>query len=220
MAKIAKVFGREILDSRGNPTVEVDVTFDNGHMGRVGVPSGASTGAYEAHELRDKDPKRYLGKGVHKAVENVNSVLAPALAGKNFTTVEEFDAGLLEIDGTENKSKLGANAILGVSMAAAKAAAASEGVSLFRYLGGDKATKLPVPLMNVVNGGAHANNGMDVQEFMIAPVVGGRFSESLRAGSEIFHCLKKIIDEKACPPLLGTRAGLPQTWQKISKPCS
>lgn len=207
MAKIAKVFGREILDSRGNPTVEVDVTLDNGHYGRVGVPSGASTGAYEAHELRDKDPKRFLGKGVLKAVDNVNSILASALIGKNFTSVKDFDALLLEVDGTENKSNLGANAILGVSMAAAKAVAASEGVSLFRFLGGDKATKLPVPLMNVVNGGAHANNGMDVQEFMIAPVVGGRFSESLRAGSEIFHCLKKIIDEKGMPTAVGDEGG-------------
>ena len=207
MAKITKVHGREILDSRGNPTVEVEVTLDSGAMGRVGVPSGASTGAYEAHELRDNDPKRYLGKGVQKAVDNVNSKLAPVLMGKTFSTVDEFDSLLLDADGTENKSKLGANAILGVSMAAAKAAAITEGVSLYRYIGGDKATKLPVPLMNVVNGGAHANNGMDVQEFMIAPVVGGRFSESLRAGCEIFHQLKKIIDEKGMPTAVGDEGG-------------
>ena len=207
MAKIKKVHGREILDSRGYPTVEVEVTLDSGAMGRVAVPSGASTGAYEAHELRDKDPTRYLGKGVQMAVESVNTTLALILKDKDFSTVEEFDALLLEADGTENKSKFGANALLGVSMAAAKAAALTEGVSVYRYLGGDQATKLPVPLMNVINGGAHANNEIDVQEFMIMPVVGGRFSEALRAGCEIFHNLRKIIDEKGMSTAVGDEGG-------------
>jgi len=207
VAKIKKVHGREILDSRGYPTVEVEVTLDSGAMGRVAVPSGASTGAYEAHELRDKDPTRYLGKGVQMAVESVNTTLALILKDKDFSTVEEFDALLLEADGTENKSKFGANALLGVSMAAAKAAALTEGVSVYRYLGGDQATKLPVPLMNVINGGAHANNEIDVQEFMIMPVVGGRFSEALRAGCEIFHNLRKIIDEKGMSTAVGDEGG-------------
>ncbi|MCC7406332.1 MAG: phosphopyruvate hydratase [Bdellovibrionales bacterium] len=207
MAKITRIHGREILDSRGNPTVEVDVILGTGFHGRVGVPSGASTGAHEAHELRDKDPKRFLGKGVRKAVDNVNQVFAPALVGKDFSTITDFDARLLELDGSENKSKLGANALLGVSLAFAKAKAASEHLSLFKFLGGDKARKLPVPLMNVVNGGAHANNGVDVQEFMIAPVVGGNFADSLRAGSEIFHTLKKIIDEKGMPTAVGDEGG-------------
>ena len=171
MGKIERIHGREILDSRGNPTVEVEVILSSGFRGRVAVPSGASTGAHEAHELRDKDPKRFGGKGVLNAVKNVNQVLAPPLLGHHFTDIEKFDALLLEMDGTENKSQLGANAILGVSLAAAQAAAAEEKVGLYRYLGKEDNYYLPVPLMNVVNGGAHANNGVDVQEFMIVPVV-------------------------------------------------
>lgn len=207
MAKVKKIHGREILDSRGTPTVEVEVTFDSGHMGRFAVPSGASTGAYEAHELRDKDPKRHFGKGVRIAVENINNILSKKLVGEKFVSVEAFDNLLLNIDGTENKSKIGANAILGVSVAAAKAAALGENLAFYRYLGGAGATKLPVPLMNVVNGGAHANNGVDVQEFMIVPVVGESFSESLRAGCEIFHSLKKIINEKGMTTAVGDEGG-------------
>lgn len=207
MAKIQKIHGREILDSRGNPTVEAEVTLTSGHTGRFAVPSGASTGAYEALELRDKDPKRFFGKGVQQAVGNINQVLARGLEGENYGGIEAFDSLLLAMDDTANKAKLGANAILGVSIAAAKAAAQAENVSLFRYLGGDQAVRLPVPLMNVVNGGAHANNGIDVQEFMIVPIVGGSFSESLRAGCEIFQCLKKIIDEKGMTTAVGDEGG-------------
>lgn len=207
MAKIEKIHGREILDSRGNPTLEVEVLLNTGHWGRVAVPSGASTGAYEAHELRDGDPKRYLGKGVKKALHHVNETIAKQLVGESFGSFESFDALLLALDKTENKSELGANSILGVSLAATKAAAASENMKLYRYLGGEKAVRLPVPLMNVINGGAHANNGVDVQEFMIVPIVGDSFSESLRAGCEIFHSLKKIINEKGMPTAVGDEGG-------------
>jgi enolase len=206
MIKIKKIHAREILDSRGNPTIEVEVTSSNDTVGRAAVPSGASTGAHEAHELRDKDTKRYLGKGVLKAVENVNSKIASALVGQQYTQ-QELDKTLISLDGTKTKSNLGANALLGVSLAYARASAAEKKVSLFKHLNGDKATHLPVPLMNILNGGAHADNGLDVQEFMIAPVCGGSFKEALRAGSEVFHTLKKILNDKGLATGVGDEGG-------------
>ncbi len=206
MSQIIGVHAREILDSRGNPTVEVDVLTDSGVIGRAAVPSGASTGAHEAHELRDGD-HRYAGKGVLKAVENVNDVIAPEMLGMDVTEQTEVDAVLLQLDGTENKSKLGANAILGVSLAAAKAGADEAGLPLYRYVGGVGPFRLPVPLMNVLNGGAHANNGLDVQEFMIVPNVEDSFRESLRAGAEIFHRLKKILGDKGLSTAVGDEGG-------------
>ena len=167
---IQNIIGREILDSRGNPTVEVEVVLDSGVVGRASVPSGASTGIYEAHELRDGDASRYLGKGVAKAVENIHTEIAPALIGKNVLDQTHLDQTMIDLDGTPNKSRLGANAILGVSLACAKAAAASQGVSLYRYVGGTNAKILPVPMMNILNGGAHASNNVDIQEFMIMPI--------------------------------------------------
>lgn len=207
MSEIIAVTAREILDSRGNPTVEVDVITAAGNMGRAAVPSGASTGAHEACELRDGDKKRYLGKGVQKAVENVKQRIAPEVLGMDSTDQITLDQQLLEIDGTENKTKLGANAILGVSLAVAKAGALDSGLPLFRYVGGSQAYRLPVPLMNVLNGGAHANNGLDVQEFMIVPTVGDSFKESLRAGAEIFHNLKKILSKKGLSTAVGDEGG-------------
>lgn len=207
MSIINAVFSREILDSRGNPTVEVDVLLDNGVMGRAAVPSGASTGAHEAVELRDGDKKRYLGKGVQKAVQAVNTKIAEEIVGLEAFDQEGLDKKLREIDGTENKANLGANALLGVSLATAKAAAQASGLPLYRYVGGVSARKLPVPLMNILNGGAHADNGLDVQEFMIAPVVGGSFRESLRAGAEIFHTLKKILTTKGLSTGVGDEGG-------------
>lgn len=207
MAKIQSMHAREILDSRGNPTLEVEVTLAGGAKGRAAVPSGASTGAHEALELRDKDPKRYLGKGVLKALGNVKEFCGPAVIGMDATDWKAIDQKLLSLDGTENKSKFGANAILGVSLACAKAAATSEGKELYQFLGGDKATKLPVPLMNIINGGAHANNGLDIQEFMIIPAGPKTFAESLRVGAEIFHTLKKILDEGGHSVAVGDEGG-------------
>ena len=191
--EIVDVMAREILDSRGNPTVEVEVTLEDGTVGRAAVPSGASTGIFEASELRDDDKSRYLGKGVLKAVENVNGEIAEAMIGLNALDQTSIDEMLIEIDGTPNKSRLGANAILGCSLAVAKAAAAAAGLSLYNYIGGVNAKVLPVPMMNVLNGGAHASNSVDIQEFMIMPVSAKSFSEALRMCAEVFHTLKKVI---------------------------
>ena len=191
--EITDVIGREILDSRGNPTVEVEVYLEDGTVGRAAVPSGASTGIFEACELRDGDKGRYLGKGVLKAVENVNTEIATALIGMNVLEQPAIDALLISLDGTENKSRLGANAILGASMACARAAAESLGQSLYSYIGGINAKTLPVPMMNVLNGGAHANNSVDIQEFMIMPVSATSFREALRMCAEVFHTLKKVV---------------------------
>lgn len=207
MSTISAVFAREILDSRGNPTVEVDILLASGVMGRAAVPSGASTGAHEAVELRDGDKGRYLGKGVRHAVESVNGKIAGEIVGMEAFDQEGLDRAMLELDGTPNKAKLGANAILGVSLAAAKAAAQEAGIPLYRYVGGVAACRLPVPLMNILNGGAHADNGLDIQEFMIAPVVNNSFKESLRAGAEIFHTLKKILSAKGLSTGVGDEGG-------------
>lgn len=207
MSEIISLVSREILDSRGNPTVEVEVTTGDGNTGRAAVPSGASTGAHEACELRDGDKNRYLGKGVYKAVDNVREKIAPELLGLQVTEQVYIDKVLREIDGTDNKSNLGANAILGVSLAVAKAAAADTKLPLYRYVGGSQACRLPVPLMNVLNGGAHANNGLDVQEFMIVPTVNNSYAESLRAGAEIFHTLKKILGKKGFSTAVGDEGG-------------
>lgn len=207
MSKITSIHGREILDSRGNPTVEVELVTASGFKGRAAVPSGASTGAHEAVELRDGDNKRYLGKGVLTAIENINKRIAPELIGTEVTSQGLIDKLLIDIDGTPNKAKLGANAILGVSLAAAKAAALECHLPVYRYVGGAHARNLPVPLMNVLNGGAHANNGLDIQEFMIVPLVGGTFRESLRAGAEVFHTLKKILGKKGLSTAVGDEGG-------------
>ena len=191
--EIVDVLAREILDSRGNPTVEVEVTLDDGTVGRAAVPSGASTGIFEACELRDGDKSRYLGKGVLKAVENVNGEIAEAMIGLNALDQPSIDRILIELDGTPNKTRLGANAILGVSMACAKAAAEATGVGLYNYIGGMNAKTLPVPMMNVLNGGAHANNSVDIQEFMVMPVSATSFREALRMCAEVFHSLKKVV---------------------------
>ncbi len=204
---IADVFAREILDSRGNPTVEVDVLLEDGTMGRAAVPSGASTGAYEAVELRDGDKGRYLGKGVTKAVENVNTIIAPEVLGFDATEQVELDSTLIELDGTPNKGKLGANAILGVSLAAAKAAASAFGLPLYQYLGGVNAKQLPVPMMNILNGGKHADNNVDIQEFMVMPVGAASFAEALRMGAEIFHVLKKVLKKKGMNTAVGDEGG-------------
>lgn len=207
MSEIVSLVSREILDSRGNPTVEVEVTTAEGNVGRAAVPSGASTGAHEAYELRDGDKNRYLGKGVFKAVDNVREKIAPEIMGLQVTEQVYIDKILREIDGSENKSNLGANAILGVSLAVAKAAAADSNLPLYRYVGGSQACRLPVPLMNVLNGGAHANNGLDIQEFMIVPTVNNSYAESLRAGAEIFHTLKKILGKKGLSTAVGDEGG-------------
>ena len=204
---ITAMHGREILDSRGNPTIEVDVTLRDGTLGRAAVPSGASTGEHEALELRDGDKRRYLGKGVLKAVGNVNTTIAKALKGADATAQETLDRRLLDLDGTSNKSKLGANAILGVSLAAAHAAARSRGEALYRYLGGAKAQVLPVPLMNVINGGAHADNNLDVQEFMIVPLGAATFSDALRMGVEVFHHLKTLLRKAKLMTAVGDEGG-------------
>ena len=196
---IQNVIGREILDSRGNPTVEVEVILDSGITGRASVPSGASTGIYEAHELRDGDASRYLGKGVSMAVENICSEIAPALIGRSVLEQSQIDQAMIDLDGTPNKSRLGANAILGVSLACAKAAAASLGISLYRYVGGMNAKVLPVPMMNILNGGAHASNNVDIQEFMIMPISAGSWKEALRRCAEVFHTLKIILKENNIP---------------------
>ena len=204
---IVDVMAREILDSRGNPTVEVDVVLDDGSMGRAAVPSGASTGAYEAIELRDTKAKRYMGKGVLGAVKNVNEVITPEILGMDAARQEELDAFMIELDGTANKSKLGANAILGVSLAAAKASAESAGLPLYRYLGGCGANILPVPMMNIVNGGKHADNNVDFQEFMIMPIGAKDFPEALRMGAEVFHTLKKVLSKKGYATSVGDEGG-------------
>lgn len=207
MAMITEVYAREILDSRGNPTVEVEVCLEDGAVGRAAVPSGASTGVHEAVELRDGDKERYLGKGVMKAVDNVNDVIAEALIGLEATRQTEIDELLVRLDGTPNKGKLGANAILGVSMAVAKAAAASVGLPLYLYLGGVAAKELPVPMMNILNGGQHADNNVDIQEFMIMPVGAKSFSEALRMNAEIYHKLKALLKEKGLSTALGDEGG-------------
>lgn len=207
MSEIINVVSREILDSRGNPTVEVEVTTALGNIGRAAVPSGASTGAHEAAELRDGDKARFMGKGVYKAVDNVREKLAPEVIGLPVTDQVYIDKILREIDGSENKSNLGANAILGVSLAVAKAAALDVDLPLYRYVGGSQACRLPVPLMNLINGGAHADSGLDVQEFMIVPTVNNSYAESLRAGAEIFHTLKKILGKKGLVTAVGDEGG-------------
>ena len=205
--KITKIKAREILDSRGNPTVEAEVFLADGTVGRAAAPSGASTGEHEAVELRDGDKSRYLGKGVRKAVENVNTVIQKALAGKDASRQEEIDRTMIALDGTENKSRLGANAILSVSLAAAQAAARAQGKSLYEYLGGSSARLLPVPMMNIINGGVHADNNVDLQEFMIMPFRAERFSDALRMGAEIFHHLKKILHDKKLSTAVGDEGG-------------
>jgi enolase len=207
MTNIIEVFAREILDSRGNPTLEVDVLLGGGAFGRAAVPSGASTGAFEAVELRDDDPGRYLGKGVLQAVRNVNEVIAPALGDMDALEQGAVDRVLLELDGTPNKGNLGANAILGVSMAVSRAAAAAVGLPLYRYLGGANARVLPVPMMNILNGGKHADNNVDIQEFMVMPVGAPNFSEALRAGTEVFHHLKKVLQKQGLNTAVGDEGG-------------
>ncbi len=206
MAKIKRVIGRQILDSRGNPTVEVDVILDSGILGRAAVPSGASTGENEALELRDNDKSKYLGKGVLKAVNNVNTVIASKIKGLD-PDFKKIDTLLIETDGTENKAKLGANAILGVSMAVAKAASLEEKKPLYKFLGGSKARILPVPLMNILNGGMHADNNLDIQEFMIVPIGAPKFSEALRMATEIFHNLKSLLKSKGLATSVGDEGG-------------
>ena len=207
MSEIIYLHAREILDSRGNPTVEVDVHLASGVFGRAAVPSGASTGEHEAVELRDKDQNRYLGKGVQKAVENVNTVIAGVLVGENVFAQNEIDATMCELDGTENKSNLGANAILGVSLAVAKAAADELGQPLFRYIGGTNAKELPLPMMNILNGGSHADNNVDIQEFMVMPAGASSFAEALRMGAEIFHNLKTVLQARNCNTAVGDEGG-------------
>lgn len=207
MSAIVEVKGREVLDSRGNPTVEAEVILESGAVGRAMVPSGASTGEREALELRDGDPKRFFGKGVLKAVDNINGEIAKRIIGMESLNQREIDLALIDLDGTENKSRLGANAILAVSMAVAKATANELEIPLFVYLGGINACRLPVPLMNVINGGAHADNPLDIQEFMIVPVCGGSFREALRAGVEVFHTLRKVLKEKGHSTNVGDEGG-------------
>jgi enolase len=207
MSFITDVYAREILDSRGNPTVEVDVVLTDGTIGRAAVPSGASTGAFEAVELRDGDNTRYMGKGILKAVENVNTIIAPEVEGLNPFDQPGLDRTLIELDGTANKGNLGANAILGVSLAAAKAAAESLGLPLYQYLGGVNAKELPVPMMNILNGGKHADNNVDIQEFMIMPVGASSFAEALRMGTEVYHSLKAVLKEKSLSTAIGDEGG-------------
>ena len=207
MSAIVDVVAREILDSRGNPTVEADVLLESGVMGRAAVPSGASTGSREAIELRDGDKARFLGKGVLKAVENVNTEISEAIIGLDAEEQAFIDRSLIELDGTDNKSRLGANATLAVSMAVAKAAAEEAGLPLYRYFGGSGPMSMPVPMMNVINGGAHANNNLDIQEFMILPVGAQSFREALRCGAEVFHNLKKLVDKKGYPTTVGDEGG-------------
>ncbi len=207
MSVILEITGREILDSRGNPTVEVEVLVEGGYMGRAAVPSGASTGEHEAIELRDGDPRRYLGKGVRKAVANVNDRIAPEVVGMDVLDQMAIDKLLLELDGTPNKSSLGANAILGVSLACAKAAANYLGLPLYRYIGGLYAHRLPVPLMNILNGGKHADNNVDIQEFMVVPWGAKTFADALRMGTEVFHHLKAVLKEKGYNTAVGDEGG-------------
>jgi enolase len=207
MPKITQVKAREILDSRGNPTIEVDVTLENGTLGRAAIPSGASTGTKEAVELRDGDKKRYFGKGVLKAVANVNDVIANSLLDMESTDQCRIDSMLIELDGTKNKSNLGANAVLGVSLAAAKASALSYKMPLYKYIGGTNAKVLPVPMMNILNGGVHADNNLDFQEFMIVPAGAKSFSEALRMGDEVFHSLKNVLHKKGLSTSVGDEGG-------------
>jgi enolase len=207
MAKIVKAIGREILDSRGNPTVEADVWLDDGSMGRAAVPSGASTGEHEAVELRDGEKSRYLGKGTRKAAQHINIEIARAVKGMDASRQAEVDQKMIQLDGTSNKGRLGANAILAVSMAVARAAAASKKTPLYRLLGGDSACLLPVPMMNILNGGVHADNSVDFQEFMIAPFGAGSFSDALRMGAEVFHTLKNVLKKKGYSTAVGDEGG-------------
>lgn len=207
MSMIIDVHGREILDSRANPTVEVEVTLDCGTIGRAAVPSGASTGQFEAVELRDGDNSRFLGKGVQKAVNNVNDIIACEIVGMDARDQAEIDKLMIKLDGTPNKGKLGANAILGVSLAVAKAAASASGLALYEYLGGVNAKELPVPMMNILNGGKHADNNVDIQEFMIMPVGGENFREALRMGAEVFHSLRKVLNAKGYNTAVGDEGG-------------
>ncbi len=207
MSGIRQIKGREILDSRGNPTVEADVVLESGALGRAAVPSGASTGEREAIELRDGDKKRWLGKGVSKAVANISKLIAPRLLGMEAGDQVAVDRAMIELDGTKTKSRLGANAILGVSLAVARAAAAESGQPLYRYLGGTNGRTLPVPMMNIINGGAHADNRLDLQEFMIMPVGASRFSEALRMGAEVFHTLKALLRKKGLSTAVGDEGG-------------
>jgi enolase len=207
MSAIEIITAREILDSRGNPTVEVDVQLETGALGRAAVPSGASTGEYEAVELRDGDQNRYLGKGVQKACENINDEIAPELLSYDASLQTDIDSIMIELDGTKNKERLGANAILAVSMACAKAAAIDAGLSLYRYLGGVNAKELPVPMMNILNGGKHADNNVDIQEFMVAPAGASSFKEALRMGAEVFHALKKILQDMGLSTAVGDEGG-------------
>ncbi|MFP6603602.1 MAG: phosphopyruvate hydratase [Pirellulaceae bacterium] len=207
MSLIASIHGRQILDSRGNPTVEVEVTLNDGSFGRAAVPSGASTGIHEAWELRDGDESQYLGKGVLKAVQNINTTITDALLGLDALEQQGIDQQMLELDGTANKKNLGANAILGVSLAVAKAAAAHKKLPLFQYLGGSEANLLPAPMMNIVNGGEHADNSVDVQEFMVMPLGFSSFSDALRCGTEIFHQLKKVLNAKGLNTAVGDEGG-------------
>ncbi|MBU3738817.1 MAG: phosphopyruvate hydratase [Rhodoferax sp.] len=207
MSAIVDIVGREILDSRGNPTVECDVLLESGTMGRAAVPSGASTGSREAIELRDGDPDRYLGKGVRRAVEHINTEISEAVLGLDASEQAFLDKTLIDLDGTDNKSRLGANAMLAVSMAVARAAAEESGTPLYRYFGGMGAVQMPVPMMNVVNGGAHANNNLDLQEFMIIPVGAPNFREAVRYGAEVFHALKKILHDRGMSVAVGDEGG-------------
>lgn len=207
MATIKKVFAREILDSRGNPTIEVDVMLDNGITGRASVPSGASTGSKEAIELRDGDKKRYLGKGVLKAVKNVNEIIAPTLIGMSPEKQSQIDKLMIKLDGTENKAFLGANAILGVSLAVAEAAAINKKQSLYKYIGGSKATRLPIPFLNILNGGKHADNNVDIQEFMIVPKGAKSFKDALRMAAETYHTLKSVLKERGLSTAVGDEGG-------------
>nr|WP_320048187.1 phosphopyruvate hydratase [uncultured Desulfuromonas sp.] len=207
MGEIMDIYAREILDSRGNPTIEVDVLLESGVLGRAAVPSGASTGEREALELRDGDKSRYLGKGVQKAVDNVNEKICDALIGWEVTDQAGIDAKLLELDGTETKSNLGANALLGVSLACARAASEESGLPFYQYLGGPNAKELPLPMMNILNGGAHADNNVDIQEFMIMPAGAPSFKEALRMGAEIFHALKKVLKDKGYNTAVGDEGG-------------
>ena len=207
MSSIVDVIAREILDSRGNPTVEADVLLESGVMGRAAVPSGASTGSREAIELRDGDKSRYLGKGVMQAVENINTEISEAIIGLDAQEQAFIDQTMIELDGTDNKSRLGANAILAVSMAVAKAAAEESGLPLYRYFGGMAPMQMPVPMMNIINGGAHANNSLDIQEFMVMPVGANTFREAMRCGAEIFHALKKLLDKKGHSTAVGDEGG-------------
>jgi enolase len=207
MAKIVKVMGREILDSRGNPTVEADIRLDDGSIGRAAVPSGASTGEHEAIELRDGEKSRYQGKGTRKAAQHINSEIATAIKGMEATRQAEIDRKMIELDGTPNKGRLGANAILAVSLAVARAAAVSKKTPLYRFLGGDSASLLPVPMMNILNGGVHADNSVDFQEFMIAPFGAGNFADALRMGAEVFHTLKNVLKKKGYSTAVGDEGG-------------